>query len=187
MSSPLDTASAILNRWFLTFGGQNALEEGIAAELRAAEERGRRSVRGGVEEHDLKVWPEFFDALADGSKSFDLPERHDRDFQVGDRLRLREFVPAAPGDPTDDVRYTGRALVREVSYVLDLAEVCGRAVAPGFVVLGLRDLDAPLGEKAPRLVASALDVLGTLPANPLLERAGSLLRGALRELGWPRR
>jgi len=186
MSSPLDTASAILNRWFLTFGGQSALEEGIAAELRAAEERGRRSVRGGVEEHDLKVWPEFFDALADGSKPFDLRERRDRDFHVGDRLMLREYVPEGL-DRLEAQGYTGRALVREVSYVLDLAEVCGRAVAPGFVVLGLRDLDAPLGEKAPRLVASALDVLGTLPANPLLERAGSLLRGALRELGWPRR
>jgi hypothetical protein len=39
---------------------------------------------------ELKVLPPYFDAIADGSKTFEL-RRNDRAYQRGDRLRLREF------------------------------------------------------------------------------------------------
>ena len=38
--------------------------------------------------HDLKIWPEFFDAVASGAKPFDL-RKNDRNYHVGDTLLLR--------------------------------------------------------------------------------------------------
>lgn len=80
--------------------------------------------------HDLKVWPEFFSALADGSKTFEL-RKNDRGFQCGDVLRLREYAPGPD-------EYTGRETLAEVTYVLagTRAEVFG--LRHGYCVLGLR-------------------------------------------------
>ena len=110
-------------------------------------------------EHDLKVWPAFFDPLADGTKPFEA-RKDDRGFAVGDVLHLREYDPQAfdealqrysrqiAGSPTDDpeawavaahlaaeAAYTGRTLRRVVTYVLR----GGPWLAPGYVVLGLAD------------------------------------------------
>jgi hypothetical protein len=92
--------------------------------------------------HNLKVHPEYFDALADGSKPFEV-RKDDRQppFAVGDTLTLREWDPeyyAAAHEPThkqaNEAAYTGRALPpRRVTYVLR-----GYAgIAPGYVVMGL--------------------------------------------------
>lgn len=40
-------------------------------------------------EHDLKILPQFFDSVDDGSKPFEV-RRNDRDYQVDDILLLRE-------------------------------------------------------------------------------------------------
>jgi len=86
--------------------------------------------RMGEREHELKVWPEFFDALADGSKPFEV-RRDDRGFLVGDRLRLREWVPSAGS-------FTGREVERVVSFVLSSDQSPERgAIGSDFVVLGL--------------------------------------------------
>jgi hypothetical protein len=83
--------------------------------------------------HDLKVWPEFFDALLDGSKTFEA-RYDDRGFEVGDVLRLREWQPAS--NPGGNV-YSGRELRREVSYVMHGGP--GRfGVGTGYAILGLR-------------------------------------------------
>jgi len=39
--------------------------------------------------HDIKILSEYFNAVADGSKPFEV-RRNDRDYQVGDTLLLRE-------------------------------------------------------------------------------------------------
>ncbi len=36
-------------------------------------------------DHELKVWPDYFDSVARGDKSFDL-RFDDRDFEVGQRV-----------------------------------------------------------------------------------------------------
>lgn len=42
--------------------------------------------------HELKTWPESFDAIADGRKRYER-RRADRPYHVGDRLRLRRWEP----------------------------------------------------------------------------------------------
>lgn len=60
--------------------------------------------------HDLKTWPEHFQAVKSGHKRFEI-RRNDRDFREGDFLRLREFDPATGF-------YSGDELTVEVTHVL---------------------------------------------------------------------
>ena len=39
--------------------------------------------------HELKTWPQFFDSIVDGTKTFEL-RKDDRGFEVGDAVLLRE-------------------------------------------------------------------------------------------------
>lgn len=79
--------------------------------------------------HDLKTWPEYFDAVASGAKTFEV-RLNDRGYMVGNILRLRRFDPR-PGI------YTGEVLDRRVSYVLRGGDW---GIAKKFVVLGLAAL-----------------------------------------------
>ena len=78
--------------------------------------------------HELKTWPEFFQAVVNDRKPFEV-RKNDRDFQERDTLILREWEP-------DTGEYSGRRATRSVSYVL-------RGVAgleAGYVVLGLEPM-----------------------------------------------
>lgn len=83
-------------------------------------------------EHDLKTWPEFFQAIVENRKPFDY-RLNDRDFKVDDVLHLREYVP--PADEPSGGYYTGRALRKRVTYILD--DKLGPTMREGFVVMGL--------------------------------------------------
>lgn len=61
--------------------------------------------------HELKTWQKYFEAVADGSKRFEVRSVADRTFAVGDLLILREW------DPSLEV-YSGRSVRVEVTYVL---------------------------------------------------------------------
>jgi ASC-1-like (ASCH) protein len=70
--------------------------------------------------HELKIWPEYFEPILDGRKTFELRQTDpSRDFQVGDTLRLRETLRG---------EYTGRELMALVTYILDgpfaIADYC---------------------------------------------------------------
>ena len=77
--------------------------------------------------HDLKVWPEFFAALWDNTKSFEW-RKDDRDYRVGDTLILREWSEATG--------YTGRGTKRTIAYILRQRF----GVPDGFAVLGFAPL-----------------------------------------------
>jgi glyoxylate utilization-related uncharacterized protein len=62
--------------------------------------------------HELKLWPEHFSHVLDGSKSFEY-RLNDRNYKVGDILFLQEYRP-------DTNSYTGRSLRKTVSYILFL-------------------------------------------------------------------
>lgn len=61
--------------------------------------------------HELKTWPSYFQAVLDGRKTFEA-RKNDRDFRVGDNLKLREWIP-------DAGRYSGREVEVHVSYMLE--------------------------------------------------------------------
>lgn len=62
---------------------------------------------------ELKIWPELFQAVTEDRKTWEVRERQDRDFRVGDRLVLREWDPAT-------AEYTGAQAAFWITYVLDL-------------------------------------------------------------------
>ena len=59
--------------------------------------------------HDLKIWPEHFDAVVSGRKRFEV-RVNDRGYEVGDTLHLREWEP-------DEERYTGAECWQTVAVV----------------------------------------------------------------------
>lgn len=64
--------------------------------------------------HELKTWPEYFQAVADGRKRFEI-RFNDRGYKVGDTLLLREWH-------REQQQYTGRELRMKVTYLLSGAE-----------------------------------------------------------------
>jgi len=60
--------------------------------------------------HQLKIWPEYFNAILKKEKTFEI-RKNDRNFQVGDILKLREY------DPRTEL-YTGSWICVKVTYIL---------------------------------------------------------------------
>ncbi len=77
--------------------------------------------------HELKCWPEPFDAVVSGVKTYEV-RVDDRDYQVGDRLLLRRF------DPDRDA-YTGEACRVDVVCLTRNAPHAG--LPEGTVVMGV--------------------------------------------------
>jgi hypothetical protein len=96
--------------------------------------------------HELKSWPEQFEALRSLAKTFEY-RKNDRSFRVGDVLHLREWDPQKdPGPahllPEFDRRYTGRHAWRVVVHVLSK----GFGLPDGYCVLGVEPLIKKEGE-----------------------------------------
>ncbi len=64
-----------------------------------------------MKRHDLKCWPEPFQAIWDGSKRHEV-RINDRDYNEGDELLLREF-------DSFTAKYTGRTIRAKVGYVTE--------------------------------------------------------------------
>lgn len=73
--------------------------------------------------HELKILPEYFEAVISGRKQFEI-RKNDRDFKVGDQLILREWSKN---------EYTGDSYKAEITYITDYAQ------RDGYVVLGIRN------------------------------------------------
>jgi hypothetical protein len=90
--------------------------------------------------HELKTWPEYFEAVARGEKTFEV-RKNDRGFTKGDLLILRKWLPDADGAGvylTPESEHTAvpqcaASIMARVTYVLD-----GWGLSPGYVALGLR-------------------------------------------------
>lgn len=74
--------------------------------------------------HNLKTWPQYFRAVQNGSKPFEIRDNTDRNFQVGDFVILHEW------DPVDE-RYVGPKITQMITYVTDFEQ------KPGYVVFGI--------------------------------------------------
>jgi hypothetical protein len=91
--------------------------------------------------HELKTWPSFFEAVANGTKTFEC-RKNDRDFATGDTLILKEYDPAKDV-VIDDWKLTGRTLTRTVGFVVH-GGVFG--IAPGHCVMALLPAPNPQGQ-----------------------------------------
>lgn len=58
--------------------------------------------------HHLKILPEYFEAVIEGKKKFEI-RKNDRDYKVGDGIFLNEF---------DGEKYTGESLLVFITYIL---------------------------------------------------------------------
>jgi ASC-1-like (ASCH) protein len=69
--------------------------------------------------HELKILPEYFDAVCDGTKTFEI-RKNDRGYRVGDLVILKEYTPQDG--------FTGEAIVRRITYITDYAQQDGYVV-----------------------------------------------------------
>lgn len=79
--------------------------------------------------HELKCWPEFFSAVQNWDKLFEI-RRNDRSFKVGDIVWLREFIP-------ESGEYTGASARRTITYMTDFPP----GLRDGYVCMGLGGID----------------------------------------------
>lgn len=57
--------------------------------------------------HELKIWPQYYQRVKEGSKTFEIRE-NDRGFQQGDSVVLREYDPDSINATTKSPKgYTG--------------------------------------------------------------------------------
>lgn len=91
--------------------------------------------------HTVKCNYKFFEALKDGTKTFEVRKK-DRLYEVGDYLAVNEFIPGEAIDPyslneglrqSNGGSYTGDCLFYKITYILDDPQFC----KDGMVVLGL--------------------------------------------------
>ena len=87
--------------------------------------------------HKLKTLPRYFESIVNGTKPFEI-RKNDRNFEVGDILRLEEYDSYSKGrNKYNRVRtyggYTGRFAYVEISYILTDLEYCKK----GYAVLGI--------------------------------------------------
>ena len=80
--------------------------------------------------HELKILPEYFNAVIDGRKTFEI-RKNDRDFAVGDTLVLKEWnqINRMP---------TGREQRCEITYILEgNEETKGYGLMKGFCIMSI--------------------------------------------------
>lgn len=105
-----------------------------------------------VREHELKTWPQYFERIISGEKTFEV-RKDDRGYQAGDVLVLREFdpTPRCPAykscyDQGCDHQYTGRTLRFTVGFIYRHAPGwldCGEYVVMSLVSIEARGADKP--------------------------------------------
>jgi hypothetical protein len=86
-----------------------------------------------VTTHELKSWPEFFNEILAGRRTHEL-RRDDRGYDVGDTLRLCEYLP------TED-KFTGRTTDVVVTSLTSAERPCAvsdAGLSEGFCILSIR-------------------------------------------------
>lgn len=79
--------------------------------------------------HQIKCWPDYFEPVLNGDKTFDVRE-DDRDYQVGDLLIIREWDP--------DNGFTSRITIREITYKMDGGRF---GIDENYCVLGIKTIE----------------------------------------------
>ena len=83
-------------------------------------------------QHELKIWPEYFDDVESGEKTFEV-RKNDRDFKVGDILLLREYCEG--GYPEKTGCYSGRETKKIITYIMQGGQW---GIPEGICIIGLQ-------------------------------------------------
>lgn len=85
-----------------------------------------------TKKHYLKTWPEYFSALKDGRKTFEL-RYNDRQYNIGDIIVCQEY-------DNDKKQYTGEELYFTINYKTCWNDdiIMGNALKVGYCILGLK-------------------------------------------------
>jgi len=75
--------------------------------------------------HDIKILPQYFKLVEADLKKFEL-RRHDRDYKVGDYLRLSEWING---------KYTGRKVTKLITHIL--TECTQFGLMDGYCILSI--------------------------------------------------
>ena len=87
-----------------------------------------------IKEHELKIMPQYFEAVKEGRKWFEL-RKNDRDFRYGDILILKEW---------NGERYTGKEIRRRIIGVLK--DVPEYGLKDGYCILSMEPVGQMNGE-----------------------------------------
>lgn len=79
--------------------------------------------------HNLKTWPEYFQAVWDGIKPWEY-RKDDRNYHTGDYLYLKEWNP-------NKEEFTGREILASVPYILKSQ----MGITDGYAILSIKILE----------------------------------------------
>jgi len=79
--------------------------------------------------HEIKTWPEFFQDIKSGIKTFEY-RKDDRLYNYGDYLILKEYMP-------DTDFFTGEELMVKVIYLLRGPKL---GIPAGYVIMGIKQV-----------------------------------------------
>lgn len=115
----------------------NAKLANLQAEIEARQHRLNRLLGESGRIHYLKILPQYFSHVLDGTKTFEI-RRNDRDFAVGDCVLLEEYDPLyQPDDQAPLAKqmnhgYTGRHMLCRITYMTDFEQ------KPDYVVFSIK-------------------------------------------------
>lgn len=79
--------------------------------------------------HEVKILSIYFNLILKGVKKYEV-RFNDRNYQVGDEIKLQEWLPPTQDRPG---RYTGQYLTMRITYIF--ADVT--YLQPGYVILSI--------------------------------------------------
>ncbi len=86
--------------------------------------------------HELKCWTNVFPAIVDGTKTAEY-RKNDRDYQVGDILKLKEYDPSG-GQFTGQGEYTGEMVLVKVTHIVYGGQF---GIPDGYCVMSIKQVE----------------------------------------------
>jgi hypothetical protein len=105
--------------------------------------------------HELRCWPDSFQAVWDGIKTFEV-RVDDRNYRDGDQLLLSEYDPHTE-------RYSGRKVLVDVPYLLPGGQCC-TVLSVSAVVMSIRVVSREQPQVVRELLSTLLGTTGHTPA-----------------------
>lgn len=125
-------------------------------------------------QHELKIWPQYFRAICDGTKTFEY-RMNDRGFHKGDTLKLREY-------DIEIEKYTGSFIVVEVVYITNGNDI---GVPPGFCIMGISKIEGKNEKQDIPCLKCGLMGRNCWPCLPFVAEKGCILSKTIKLLDIP--